>query len=341
MLLIWWTVRVKPLGLYSYALAGIVTVMLLFTAVVCLMLGLGVPTTASYILVATLLAPVIVELGAQQGLVIPLIAVHLFVFYYGIMADITPPVGLATFAASAISGEDPIATGIQGFTYAARTLILPFVWIFNPQLLLIDVRGPVEFTIVIAACLIASLLFAAITMGWFRVRTRGWEALLLAVAVFTLFRPDFFMDKLVDEYRGEPASKVFEIAGRLDDDERVVMLIAGTRLEGDDVKKTVAVQLGDRGPAPADAAAAAALGRKRLAEAGLNISVLGDTARVTNVRFGSRARKSGFDQGFEIVAVQVPTDRPTPHWFYLPALLLIGIVWVSQGRRLRAEPVRG
>ncbi|KAG1243416.1 hypothetical protein G6F65_022415 [Rhizopus arrhizus] len=93
---------------------GNVLLMLIFTALVCLILGLGMPTTANYILMATLMAPVVVELGAQNGLVIPLIAVHMFVFYYGIMADITPPVGLATFAAAAISGEDPIKTGIQG-----------------------------------------------------------------------------------------------------------------------------------------------------------------------------------------------------------------------------------
>jgi TRAP-type uncharacterized transport system fused permease subunit len=100
---------------------GNVVVMLLFIAFVCLVLGLGVPTTANYVLVATLMAPVVVELGAQAGLVIPLIAVHLFVFYYGIIGDITPPVGLATFAAAAISGEDAIATGIQGAIYAMRT----------------------------------------------------------------------------------------------------------------------------------------------------------------------------------------------------------------------------
>jgi TRAP transporter 4TM/12TM fusion protein len=335
------TITLTGLGLrmtefVEFVSLGSVILMLGFTALVCLMLGLGVPTTASYILVATLLAPVIVELGAQQGLVIPLIAVHLFVFYYGIMADITPPVGLATFAAAAISGEDPIATGIQGFTYAARTLILPFIWIFNPQLLLIDVHGPVEFVLVIGACLVAALLFASITMGWFRVRTRWWESILLGVAVFTLFRPDFFMDLLHDEYRSEAPAKLFETAGRLPDDDRLVLLIAGTRLEGNDVRKTVAVQLGDQGPAPADASAAAALGRKRVAAAGLSISMLGDVAQVTAVRFGSRARKAGFEQGFEVVAVQVPTDRPTPHWFYLPALLLIAIVWISQGRRLRA-----
>ena len=115
------------------------------------MLGLGVPTTANYVLVATLMAPVVVELGAQSGLVIPLIAVHLFVFYYGIMGDITPPVGLATFAAAAISGEDPIETGIQGSIYALRTVILPFIWIFNPQLLLIDVNAWAEVPLVAGA----------------------------------------------------------------------------------------------------------------------------------------------------------------------------------------------
>ena len=136
---------------------GNVIAMLLFIAFVCLVLGLGVPTTANYILVATLMAPVVVELGAQSGLVIPLIAVHLFVFYYGIMGDITPPVGLATFAAAAISGEDPIATGIQGSVYALRTVILPFIWIFNPQLLLIDIDGWSELVSVIVASTLAML----------------------------------------------------------------------------------------------------------------------------------------------------------------------------------------
>ena len=128
----------------EFVCQGNVMVMLLFIAFVCLVLGLGVPTTANYVLVATLMAPVVVELGAQSGLIIPLIAVHLFVFYYGIMGDITPPVGLATFAAAAISGEDAIKTGIQGSIYALRTVILPFIWIFNPQLLLIDVHGTGE-----------------------------------------------------------------------------------------------------------------------------------------------------------------------------------------------------
>ena len=183
---------------------GDVMVMLLFTAFACLVLGLGVPTTANYVLVATLMAPVIVELAAQSGLVIPLIAVHLFVFYYGIMGDITPPVGLATFAAAAISGEDPIKTGLQGALYALRTAILPFIWVFNPQLLLLDIDSGFELVVVVLACTLATLLFASITMGWFRVRSRWWETVTLAAAVALLFRPDFFMDRIAPEFRDLP-----------------------------------------------------------------------------------------------------------------------------------------
>ena len=180
---------------------GSVLLMLLFTAFVCLVLGLGVPTTANYILVASLMAPVIVELGAQSGVIIPLIAVHLFVFYYGIMGDITPPVGLATFAAAAISGEDPIKTGIQGSTYALRTVILPFLWIYNPQLLLIGIDNWFDGLLVLVASTVAMLVFAAVTMNWFRTRSRWWENLVLLAAVFVLFRPNALMDLVADPYR--------------------------------------------------------------------------------------------------------------------------------------------
>jgi TRAP transporter 4TM/12TM fusion protein len=308
---------------------GNVIAMLLFIAFVCLVLGLGVPTTANYVLVATLMAPVVVELGAQSGLIIPLIAVHLFVFYYGIMGDITPPVGLATFAAAAISGEDAIETGIQGSLYALRTVILPLIWIFNPQLLLIGVHGTAELVRVVAACTVATLIFAAITMNWFRTKTRWWENLLLALAVALLFRPDFFMDQITPEYREAPAAQVFEAAKMAGEDESVVMVIKGTTLEGEDIAKTVAVQLG---PAADD-------GRKRLADAGLQLIPLGDRVQIGAVKFGSRARKAGVEQGWDVQAVKVRTDRPTPHWFYLPGLVLIGVVWLTQGVRMRSRAV--
>jgi TRAP transporter 4TM/12TM fusion protein len=308
---------------------GNVVVMLLFIAFVCLVLGLGVPTTANYVLVATLMAPVVVELGAQAGLVIPLIAVHLFVFYYGIMGDITPPVGLATFAAAAISGEDAIATGIQGAVYALRTVILPFIWIFNPALLLIDVDSVGLVVIVVVASTLAMLVFAAISMWWFRVRCKAWEAAVLAIACLLLFRPDMFMDRIAPEFVHLPAAKVYDIARDLPAGGRLVMVIKGQTIEGDDVQKTVALRLG---PAGDD-------GRKRLADAGLTLAALGDALKISGVKFGSRAKKGGFDQGYDIARVEVPSDRPSPYWFYVPALVLIALVWWSQGRRMPPAPV--
>ena len=308
---------------------GNVVTMLLFIAFVCLVLGLGVPTTANYVLVATLMAPVVVELGAQSGLIIPLIGVHLFVFYYGIMGDITPPVGLATFAASAISGEDSIKTGVQGAIYALRTVILPFIWIFNPQLLLIDVHGWGELIRVITACTLATLVFAAVTMNWFRVKSHWWETVLLAVAVVLLFRPDAFMDRLYAPTQSVSPAQVYDVARDRPANDRVVMVIEGLSLEGDEITKTVAVQLGEAG----------ADGRQRLSEAGLQLMSLGDRMQIGAIKFGSRAAKSGFEQGWDVKEVLVPSDAPTPHWFYLPALLLIGFVWWNQGRRMK--PVLG
>jgi len=316
---------------------GNIFAMLLFTAFVCLVLGLGVPTTANYILVATLMAPVIVELGAQSGLVIPLIAVHLFVFYYGIMGDITPPVGLASFAGAAIAKEDPIKVGIQGTVYAVRTVVLPFIWIFNPALLLIDVHGWFEALVVALASTVASLVFAAATMAYFRIRCRWWEVALLLVATFVLFRPDWFADRIGPEYMDAPASKLYEVINGLDEGDRLVFKIQGQSLEGEDKSKTVAVRMG---PPVTEAGSEVGNARKRLAEAGLSVSGIGEMMQVGTVRFGSRAAKARIEQGFDIVGVKVPTDRLNAHWFYVPGLILAVLIWLIQGLRMRREPAQ-
>ena len=145
-----------------------------------------------------------------------------------------------------------------------------------------------------------------------------------------LFRPDDFMDRITSEFKDVPAAQIFEVAKATDDNERVMVVIKSSTIEGDRVVKTVALQRD----------AAGAEGRNRLTEAGLTVVPLGGQVQIAQVKLGSRAQKSGFEQSWNIPTVKVPTERPTAHWSYLPAMLLKGSVWWSQGRRLRAPTAR-
>jgi TRAP-type uncharacterized transport system fused permease subunit len=167
---------------------------LVITAIASLVLGLGLPTTANYIVMATLTAPVIYNLGQEFGYGMPLLAAHLFVFFFGILADDTPPVGLAAYAAAAIARSDPIKTGIQGFIYDMRTAILPFMFIFNTKLLLVDVGGFGEGAWIFLSALLGMLAFAAGTQGFVLVQARWWERIVLLAVAFMLIQPTLTTD---------------------------------------------------------------------------------------------------------------------------------------------------
>jgi len=305
---------------------GQVLVMLLLTAVLSLILGMGLPTTANYIVVSSLLAPVIVTVGAQNGLIVPLIAVHMFVFYFGILADDTPPVALAAFAAAAISKGDPIKTGIQGFMYDIRTAILPFLFIFNTELLMIGIESWYHLLITIVTAIAAMMLFAAATQGFFIVRCRKWEILALLLICFTLFRPGFWMDQIYPPLESVPATEIFDRAEKMPVDSQIRIRVVGEDLEGRAIDKTVMLPL-----------RAAGSGEDRLLEAGLELVINDGKTIVDNIVFGSSAEKQKIDFDFEIVSVEVKTDRPVKQWFYLPALLLLGLIVILQ--RGRREPV--
>jgi len=305
--------------------AGNVLVMLILTAVICLLIGAGVPTTANYILVATLMAPVIVELGARSDLVIPLIAVHLFVFYFGIMADVTPPVGLASYAAAAISGADPNKTGWQATWYSFRTALLPFVFIFNPQILFIGVATWVDVVMVCISATVASLLFAAATMLWFRTRCSFADVILLLLATFLFFRPDYVIDWFYPKYVSVSPTRIYDVAAELKPDEWLVVSTMGTTIEGDDVKKTVAIPMGEGKD-----------GREKIRSAGVTLATLGNDLEIADVKFGSRARKLGVERGFKIAELKLPNpERPSQNWVFIPAALVAALVWFLQGLRKR------
>jgi TRAP transporter 4TM/12TM fusion protein len=302
--------------------AGNVLAMLGLVAVICLILGMGMPTTASYIVVSTLMAPVVVELGAQSGLVVPLVAVHMFVFYFGLMADVTPPVGLASFAAAAISRADPIRTGITAFWYSIRTGILPFMFIFNPQLLMIGIESWWQLVLVVAAAITAMLVFAAATQNWFLVRSRWYESALLLLVTFTLLRPGFWLDLAVPRYDLSPGQALVEQATAAPAGAGLRVRIAGTTIEGADVKKTVLLPLG--APAP---------GEQRIAAAGLRVMAVPAGTQVMSVGLKSAAAKAGFEQGFLVTGIETERARPAKEWLYLPALLVLAGVALAQRRR--------
>ncbi len=181
-----------------------ILLILLMTAVLSLILGMGLPTTANYIVVSTLMVPVVIELGEANGLIVPLIAAHMFCFYFGIMADVTPPVGLASFAAAAISRGEPLKTGAVAFFYSLRTAILPFLFIFNSKLLLWDVSWAEGIAVAVVAT-IGILIFTAALQSWFLTKNKIWESVLLVVAAFTLFQPGFWLERIEPrfaEYEG-------------------------------------------------------------------------------------------------------------------------------------------
>jgi TRAP transporter 4TM/12TM fusion protein len=181
---------------------GNVYLMLIITAFTSLVIGMGLPTTATYIVMASLTAPAIVEIGGFNDFIVPLMAAHLFCFYFGILADDTPPVGLAAYAAAAIAKSPPIPTGIQGFMYDIRTAILPFMFIFNSDLILHNVYSWSQGLLIFLMACLGNFAFASATQGWFVARNKIWEIPLFLCVTLSLMRPD-----LIATWLGMPQSQ--------------------------------------------------------------------------------------------------------------------------------------
>ncbi|WP_366510983.1 TRAP transporter permease [Yoonia sp.] len=303
---------------------GNILAILFLTAILSLILGMGLPTTANYIVVSALLAPVIVTLGQQNGLIVPLIAVHLFVFYFGIMADVTPPVGLASFAAAAVSGGDPIKTGVIAFFYSLRTAALPFLFIFNTELLLIDVTwGQGVFVFIIAT--IAMLLFAAATQGWFLAKNRFYETVALLLIAFTLFRPGFWMDMVSAPYSEENPTEIAAAAMATPLGEDLRLRVSGLNDLGDPIEFVAVVPITE-----------GATGEERLENAGLLFRDEGGILFIDDVTYGSAAETAGLGWDQEVLRVLRPVSQPSKYLMFLPALLLLAlVVFVQRGRNAR------
>jgi hypothetical protein len=295
---------------------------LLFTAVISLILGMGLPTTANYIVVSTLMAPVIVSLGAKAGLIVPLIAVHLFVFYFGILADDTPPVGLAAFAAAGISGGDPIRTGIQGFGYDIRTAILPFIFIFNTELLMIGVGTWFHFLLVVVSAVVAMMVFGAATQRYFLTKNRWWETFALLLVAFTLLRPGFWWDMMFPPLKDKNPAEIVQMTKETEPGERLIIEVKGEDFDGNEYTKSLMLTVGDE-----------KTGAERLNAIGFEIRQEDGKVLIDNVVFASEAEKAGIDFDQEILSIRVPTHRPPRQLMFIPAGVLLALIWFIQRRR--------
>lgn len=318
---------------------GNILLMLVLVAIFSLILGMGLPTTATYIVVASLMASVIVDVGAQNGFVIPLIAAHLFVFYFGIIADVTPPVGLAAFAAAAISGGDPIKTGTTAFFYSLRTAILPFLFIFNINLLWMDV-SVTQGIIVFVIATIGILIFTSSTMGYFFRKNRKWESVLLLLIAFALFRPGFFMHYISPDTKQIAPVELSKTLSEIPAGEKITLQVSGLNEYGRFKKFFTELEI----PAlPSQTTDAKEKSQAILAALGFTLATTQETVvndegktiqkvLIDNVTPNSTAAEAKLDWDQTILQVSVPVANALPkEWIFLPALLLLGLlIWYQR-----------
>ncbi len=312
------TVTLTGLGQHMIALVEWLSgnnliIMLLLTAAICLILGMGLPTTANYIVVSTLMAPVIVTIGAQQGLIVPLVAVHMFVFYFGILADDTPPVGLAAYAGSAIAQSEPIKTGLQSFAYDIRTAILPFMFIFNTELLLIGVNSPLSLFFTISGAILAMMCFASATQGYMFTTLSKFERIVLILLAFSFFRPDFWMDQLYDKYQEKSPHRLVSLIDDGTIKRQIRLQIQGENLDGNWVQKTVQLPVKE-----------GLNGEQVLSDLGFSLATEADRTIIDNVVFGSQAQKEGLDFDFTVLKIEIPNvNRIDDQWLFIPTLFVL------------------
>jgi TRAP transporter 4TM/12TM fusion protein len=301
-----------------------VVVLLFLTIILCLLLGMGLPTTANYVVVASLMATVLVDVGNASGFIFPLIAVHLFVFYFGLMADVTPPVGLASYAAAAISGGDPLKTGVQAFWYSLRTGILPIVFLFNHELLLIGVENFWHAVIVIITSLVGILVFTSATQGWFFNKLRWYEIIVFLLISISLLSPEFVLNKFYPKYNYLSSNNISD----LNFDPKKEVRIKVTRISeyGERYKLFVI----DKNTFEKEF---------KFEDYGIKLVNENSKTIIDNLQWNSLAKKNGFELGDYITELKVENiNRPNKDLVYPIAIFVLLIFGYFNYRRSSLTP---
>ena len=296
-----------------------VIILLFLTIILCLLLGMGLPTTANYVVVASLMATVLVDVGNASGFIFPLIAVHLFVFYFGLMADVTPPVGLASYAAAAISGGDPLKTGLQAFWYSLRTGILPIVFLFNHELLLIGIENIWHGLIVIITSLTGILVFTSATQGWFINRLRWYEVIIFLVISISLLAPEFVLNKFYPKYNYKDINQIHSI--KLDPNKEARFKVTRPSNYGERYKLFVIKKNTFET-------------EYSLEQYGISLVREENRVIVDTLQWNGEAKKNGFEIGDYISEFKIENvDRPNKRIIYPIAILLLLVFGYLNSRR--------
>ena len=285
-----------------------VIILILLTIVLCLLLGMGLPTTANYVVVASLMSMVLVDVGNASGFIFPIIAVHLFVFYFGLMADVTPPVGLASYAAAGISGGDPLKTGVQAFWYSLRTGILPIVFLFNHELLLIGVDNLWHALLVIITSLIGILIFTSATQRWFFDKLRWYEIIIFLIVSISFLSPEFILNKFYPKFEYKDLNNIALIKFEKNRDVHIKVTRFseyGERYKLFVIKKNTFEK------------------NYNLENYGLTIVSKDNQTIVDNMKWNGLAKKSGFEMDDSITELKVENlDRPSKNYVYPLSFIL-------------------
>ena len=294
-------------------------ILLIAIALCSLVLGLGLPTTPNYILISSLFALALQNAAQLFGLDVPVVAIHLFILYFGVLADDTPPVGLCACAAGAISGASPVSTGIRAFFLDLRTAILPFAFIYNADLLLIETDG-FETVAVIITSLFAMLLFSSALQSWWLVRNLFGESLLLLCATLIFLCPQVIHEQFYPQWQSQSFAMLSQIEPS-ESGQKIRLLLhepeTGARralsaqiYSNTSYQEDIFQQLGVR---------------------------LDRSADIKEVDFFSPADDLGVNSTWKLARIDFESgQRPSPRWFWLIAVALSLGVYLNQRRRKNA-----
>jgi len=226
-----------------------------------------------------------------------------------------------------VSGGDPIKTGLQAFWYSIRTAILPFIFLFNTDILLIGVDTVLHGIWVFVYATIAILLLTAVLQGYFIIRSKLWETIILLMVSVALFRPGFFNDALFPPYHPADMGTVEEAIAPLEDNAELMLKIRTEDKLGEPIEHYMMLPLGKKTKS----------GAVRLHRLGIALHHEDDALLVDDVEFMSAAEKAGLRMDDQILEVGVPQPQPPRQWPYIPAFMLLGLVVYTQMKRSKTQ----